>query len=223
MSDSSLSFLEEALKKEGTLQFGIDATTHGDEVYLNQKIKDKSLTNRLENIIRNFDIDYFEYYRQYIIEGHSKIYNFIFKKEISLEILHTFNHEDGDLLVDKVQEKIKLILTEAFNCPIDEFDDRYNFNFQLTTKGKFDSENEYYLETVEMRLDVHDNEKNIEIKKSIFEQIKSETLKISLIHAYAPIEHYYEFVYSLDNWGHSSASQDWTEDIEFETLRKFIK
>lgn len=223
MSDSSLSFLEEALKKEGTLQFAIDATTHGDEVYLNQKIKDKSLTNRLENIIRNFDIDYFEYYRQYIIEGHSKIYNFIFKKEISLEILHTFNHEDGDLLVDKVQEKIKLILTEAFNCPIDEFDDRYNFNFQLTTKGKFDSENEYYLETVEMRLDVHDNEKNIEIKKSIFEQIKSETLKISLIHAYAPIEHYYEFVYSLDNWGHSSASQDWTEDIEFETLRKFIK
>ena len=223
MSDSSLSFLEEALKKEGTLQFAIDATTHGDEVYLNQKIKDKSLTNRLENIIRNFDIDYFEYYRQYIIEGHSKIYNFIFKKEISLEILHTFNHEDGDLLVDKVQEKIKLILTEAFNCPIDEFDDRYNFNFQLTTKGKFDSENEYYLETVEMRLDVHDNEKNIEIKKSIFEQIKSETLKISLIHAYAPIEHYYEFVYSLDNWDHSSASQDWTEDIEFETLRKFIK
>jgi len=223
MSDSSLSFLEEALKKEGTLQFGIDATTHGDEVYLNQKIKDKSLTNRLENIIRNFDIDYFEYYRQYIIEGHSKIYNFIFKKEISLEILHTFNHEDGDLLVDKVQEKIKLILTEAFNCPVDEFDDRYNFNFQLTTKGKFDSKNEYYLETVDMRLDVHDNEKNIEIKKSIFEQIKSETLKISLIHAYAPMEHYYEFVYSLDNWDHSSACQDWTEDIEFETLRKFIK
>lgn len=223
MSDSSLSFLEEALKKEGTLQFRVDATTHGDEVYLNQKIKDKSLTNRLENIIRNFDNDYFEYYRQYIIEGHSKIYNFRFKKEISLEILHTFNHEDGDLLVDKVQEKIKLILTEAFNCPIDEFDDRYNFNFQLTTKGKFDSKNEYYLETVDMRLDVHDNEKNIEIKKSIFEQIKSETLKISLIHAYAPIEHYYEFVYSLDNWDHSSASQDWTEDIEFETLRKFIK
>ena len=223
MSDSSLSFLEEALKKEGTLQFGIDATTHGDEVYLNQKIKDKSLTNRLENIIRNFDIDYFEYYRQYIIEGHSKIYNFRFKKEISLEILHTFNHEDGDLLVDKVQEKIKLILTEAFNCPIGEFDDRYNFNFQLTTKGKFDSKNKYYLETVDIRLDVLDNEKNIEIKKSIFEQIKSETLKISLIHAYAPIEHYYEFVYSLDNWDHSSASQDWTEDIEFETLRKFIK
>ena len=223
MSDSSLSFLEEVLKKEGTLQFGVDATTHGDEVYLNQKIKDKSLTNRLENIIRNFDNDYFEYYRQYIIEGHSKIYNFRFKKEISLEILHTFNHEDGDLLVDKVQEKIKLILTQAFNCPIDEFDDRYNFNLQLTTKGKFDSKNEYYLETVDMRLDVLDNEKNIEIKKSIFEKIKSETLKISLIHAYAPIEHYYEFVYSLDNWDHSSASQDWTEDIEFETLRKFIK
>ena len=67
MSDSSLSFLEEALKKVGILQFGVDATTHGQEVYLNQKIKDKSLTNRLENIIRNFDIDYFEYYRQYII------------------------------------------------------------------------------------------------------------------------------------------------------------
>ena len=223
MSDSKLSFLKEALKKEGALQFGVDATPYGKEVYLNQKIKDKSLTHGLENIIRNFDNDYFEYYRQYIIEGHSKIYNFSFKKEISLEILHTLNHEDGDLLVDKVKEKIELILTEAFNCPIDEFDDRYNFNLQLTTKGKFDSKYKYYLEPVDMRLKVYDNETNIKINKSIFEQIKSETLKISLINAYAPMEHYYEFVYSLDNLGHSSASQDWTEEIEFKTLQKFIK
>ena len=47
MSDSSLSFLEEALKKEGTLQFGIDATTHGDKVYLNQKIKDDEYANEI--------------------------------------------------------------------------------------------------------------------------------------------------------------------------------
>lgn len=215
MSDSTINVLENTLKKEKELVFEVDSTPYGRNCYLKTPLNDKILMDTLENFVGFFDHSYHDKFD--LETGHSRTYTFTLIGEISVEILYRWEHDEGSKwgveLEEVIKEKIISLLSKNLNCTAEEFEEKYYFMLKFSTKKTSEED---------MKVFNCINEKEVELKKTIFEKIKTETHELSQKHGSNTNENHCEFSYDLNSCDDFYISESWIDTVDFDTLKGFL-
>ena len=216
MANSKINLLNNTLKKEKELVFHVNSSPYGRECYLNNSLGDAKLAQKLKDLVGFFDHTYHDKFDLEL--GHSRTYCFTLDKSLSLEISYNFEYSEGSKwgveLEDEIIKKIILILSEHLNCQDDDFEEMYYFSFKFSTKKSSQEK---------MQVFRWSDEKEIELKKTIFEKIKKVTNELSQKYGANTSEKHCEFDYELDSGSESFyINESWINTVESDEINEFF-